>query len=63
MAKKKSKTFIVTLKLDIELLKKQKVALLNDIDNAWGEHKTRLEGILSLLDGITDQISDKDYGK
>jgi hypothetical protein len=48
----------VKLKIDVDLIKNQKNALLLDIENAWGEHKNYLEGILHTLDAITDCIED-----
>jgi hypothetical protein len=57
----KNVTTTVTLKIDVGLIKKQKKALILDIENAFDEHKEYLTGILNILDAITDTISDEDY--
>ena len=51
----------VTLKIDVDLIKKQKQALILNIENAFDEHKEYLEGILNTLDAITDEIPDEVY--
>ena len=53
----------ITMKIDVPLLKEQKIALIDDIENGWGIHKEYLTGILHILDAITDQIPDKVYDK